>query len=410
MSLPKIVFTLGLIAVEAILIMHVFGLSSLQWKWARRHWKIGTLVVAQASFAVLFLMGSYAERHWKFYDDVVSLTGENSRRQNFEVKGDPSLERWLQVQRPTLPRPSFSSSGELRLWQRSLRHTLKEVFHFPDTSLSVNPKVQILSSTKVSQNITRSFLTFESFDGSSIPAFLFRPVCTQPRPAILVLPGHVGEHESGITQTAGLVGSYQSKSALALAEAGYVTMTIEFRGFGYLGSPANEIQVAHNAILGGSFYKAILAKDIKYAVDLLQSFAATAVDPKRIGITGVSFGGEMAVTYAALDERIRAVVSQGYGGETGNFGTADSSDLHLCHLIPGQNMLFQQQDLFLIIAPRPMLGVRGTENNPVMPEFVEVLTDFYRTLSAERNFSFVIALGGHEYFVKPAIDFFRKHL
>jgi dienelactone hydrolase len=356
-------------------------------------------------------MGGYAERHWKFYDAVVSLTGENSRRQKFEVKGDPSLERWLQVQRPTLPRPSFSSSGELRLWQGSLRHTLKEVFHFPDTSLSVNPKVQELSSSKVSQNITRSFLTFESFDGSSIPAFLFRPVCAQPRPAILVLPGHVGEHESGITQTAGIMGSYQNKSALALAEAGYVTMTIEFRGFGYLGSQANEIQVAHNAIVGGSFYKAILAKDIKYAVDLLQSFAATAVDPKRIGITGVSFGGEMAVTYAALDERIRAVVSQGYGGETGSFGAAGSSaGLHLCHLVPGQNMLFQQEDFFLLTAPIPMLLVRGTEDSPVMPEFVEVLTDSYRTLSAERNLSFVITLGGHEYFVKPAIDFFREHL
>lgn len=73
-----------------------------------------------------------------------------------------------------------------------------------------------------------------------------------------------------------------------------------FAGFGYLGAPANTdpLIVAYNAILAGSSYKEILARNIKYAVSFLQSLKE--VDPKRIGITGLSFGGDMAITYAAL--------------------------------------------------------------------------------------------------------------
>ena len=157
----------------------------------------------------------------------------------------------------------------------------------------------------------------------------------------------------------------------------------------------------------------IVSKDIKCVVDLLQTF--DDVNPDRIGITGVSFGGEMAATYAALDERIKVIVFQGFGGETGikqGINGADEDQPHLCDIIPGYSTYLFEEDIFLLIAPRPLLGVRG-ERDKLFEydlEFTKKIRQVYDTFGVSSAFKFVIEAGGHEYFVQPAIQFFKKHL
>jgi dienelactone hydrolase len=369
---------------------------------------------------LLVLVGAYAEDRWAFFDilrgsaDKLLWEGSFSPPEDYAVQGDPGLMQWVQEQRTVLPHPDFANAEALRTWQMQLRRTLLALFDLSDIALPVKVRSQKLSSTVVTHDITRIFLSFESFDGTTIPAYLFIPPRSGPQPAILVLHGHVKYGKEGITQTAGMVESYQHGAALALARAGYITLTLEFRGFGYLGRRVNTEHrlVAHNAILGGSFYKAILSKDIKYALDFLQSLAE--VDPERIGITGVSFGGEMAVTYAALDERVKVVVVQGFGGgpgkERGVAGRGQKELPHYCHLIPGFNKYLHQEDLFFLIAPRPLLGVRGEQNAPGNPRDLELLGQAHASLHASSLFRFDIVPGGHEYFVQPASQFFQQHL
>src|SRR5690606_3026953 len=136
---------------------------------------------------------------------------------------------------------------------------------------------------------------------------------------------------------------------------GFITLTTGLRGFGLLGPPASsEHNVIYNALLAGSFYKAVIVKDLKRAVDVLQS--RPEVDAGRIGITGVSFGGELSVVYAALDTRIKVAVFQGYSGSVGpDLGLSGPAGHkhHYCHVIPGINTGLSSEDLFLLIAPRP---------------------------------------------------------
>ena len=363
----------------------------------------------------LILLGGYIEARSKLYSNFKSTFAEYrySSPETFNVEGDPGLVKWIRNQRESLPRPDFSDSGALQEWKASLRRNLLDIFSFSKNTSYKNIHYRKISSTVVESNIKRDFISFRSFDDTSIPAYLFTPSLDGPKPAIIVLPGHVRENNEGITQAAGLVDSYQRKVAHALAKAGYITLTIEIRGFGYLGEQANTEHrlVAYNAILGGSFYKAVISKDIKTAVDLLQSL--DEVDPDRIGITGVSFGGEMAATYAALDERIKVVVFQGFGGKSGTKqGVAGTSieQPHYCHIIPGYNTYLFQEDIFLLISPRPLLGVRGKNDYSNDPEFVNNVQSAYKLLNASSAFEFKIVPGGHEYFTQPAIKFFMQYL
>lgn len=375
----------------------------------------------EAICIVLIVLGDFAgvEKQLAATTSAVFVKSSGSSPEAFVASGDPLLVRLVESQNPSRPRPDYTSPSAFRAWQESLHHELlAEVFNFGDIGSPVDVRVQRISSTVVDSNITRIFLVYESFDGTRIPAYLFLPPRAERMPAILVLHGHLWNDEGeGITQTAGIVDSYQHGNALQLARAGYVTLTIEFRGFGYLGAGLKDgyQHAAYNALLGGSFYKAIVSRDVKYAVDLLQSLEE--VDPQRIGITGASLGGEMAVVYAALDKRMKAVVFQAYGGNLGVQRGSDGKGSNYTnatpfqdHVIPGQNRYLYEEDFFLLIAPRPLLGVRGDRDYVFRTTFPEVVGAAYRCLGMASAFEFSIVPGGHEYFVQPTTEFFKRYL
>jgi dienelactone hydrolase len=336
--------------------------------------------------------------------------------ENFEPSGDPGLVEFVKRQRPEISRPDRNSPEAVRFWQQSLRRRLIELFELQDIRSAVDVRTQRLREETVAPGLRRIFVSYESFDGTTIPGYLFIPADSGPRPAIIVLNGHTEADELGIMQTAGIVDSYQRGAALSLAKAGFVTLTIEFRGFGYLGARigAEHRLVSYNALLGGSFYKSVLAKDIKYALSYLQSLPN--VSAGRIGITGVSYGAEMAVTYAALDERIKAVVSQGFGGGLGvepGVAGARRTEKHpyYYHLIPGHNKHVLQEDMFLLIIPRPLLAVWGEHDYFGSPDFFKTMVQSYASFEAGDRLSFeTVKGGGHEYFIDPAVRFFRRHL
>jgi dienelactone hydrolase len=414
--LTETFFTVGFLAIQVGLIVVFWSRSVFKFVQNSGFRKIVCFVVIEALCMAGILFGGYLEEHYTLYSMLREPVDEY--RQNFpeapSVNGDPSLVQWVEKQKPSLPRPAFDSVSGFVSWQSSLRHTLQGLFDVSDMHIPVYVRYKEIASTKIDNEITRIFIVFESFDGTTIPAYLFLPTSNGKLPGIIVVPGHVGRYESGIGETAGITKSYQHEAALRLCKAGFAVITFELRGFGYLGGKVDTEHklVAHNAILGGSFYKAIVSKDMKYAIDLLRLLPE--VDPDRIGITGVSFGGEMAVTYAALDERVKVVVCQGFGGSIGaTEGVRGKKTVqpHYCHVIPGQNKLFFQEDIYLLVAPRPLLGIRGDhEYRGDLESFSNTVGRAYKTLSAASSFAFTVAPGGHEYFIQPAVGFFKKFL
>lgn len=142
-----------------------------------------------------------------------------------------------------------------------------------------------------------------------------------PRPAIGGDPGSVGlDHTSTVVETADGVelaawyvpstnraavvllhgaGSTRSnvlRHAAVLADHGFGVLLLDARGHGESEGRAMDFGWWGDA-------------DVAAAVDLLA--AREDVDPDRIGVVGLSMGGEEAIGASAADARIRAVVAEG---------------------------------------------------------------------------------------------------
>jgi pimeloyl-ACP methyl ester carboxylesterase len=90
---------------------------------------------------------------------------------------------------------------------------------------------------------------------------------------------------------------------LALAEAGYAVLAYDQSGFG---SRMNEIRPFYDRYLHWS-RMGRMVEDVQQAVTLLQQ--DSQVDPNRIYLFGYSLGGMVGLHAAALDPRIKGVVS-----------------------------------------------------------------------------------------------------
>ncbi|HEX2046122.1 MAG TPA: alpha/beta hydrolase [Acidimicrobiales bacterium] len=132
---------------------------------------------------------------------------------------------------------------------------------------------------------TPTDVTFAS-DGLELAGHLRIPAHgSEPRPALVFTGPLTGVKEQ-------VTGSY----ADALADAGYVTLAFDHRGFG-----ASEGMPRQHEDPGGKL------SDLRDAVSWLA--AHPAVDADRIGCVGVCLGGGYALRFAAFDPRVKALVT-----------------------------------------------------------------------------------------------------
>ncbi len=131
---------------------------------------------------------------------------------------------------------------------------------------------------------------FETADGVTFRAWYTPPTDTEAAgPVIVVLPGSGGDKGSTLPHTR------------VLFDHGYGTLALDSRGAGDSGGVGNAWGWRG-------------AQDVADAVDWLR--ARPEVDASRIGILGLSMGGEIALTAAAADIGLAAVVADGVSART----------------------------------------------------------------------------------------------
>lgn len=362
MTISLLVLCLALLAAQAAIYMTLRGRSGRPAAIAR------VLLIVELAVGLHAIAGVYAQDRWDVIGRITRWTEEQPPLPTFPPLpgGDPALLGLATESADPIARPDFGSADGFERWQHALRDRVRGTL-LKNATIAPGQKSTYheVAVETVGDGIRRHALTIRSFDGTTLPAYLFVPPSHGRTPAVLVLTGHVRkDSQSGLAQTAGLTPSYQHAAALELAKRGFVTLTFELRGFGLLGPPAlpHHNAVAHNAIIAGSSYKAVLYRDVEAAVEVLLS--RSEVDGERLGIAGASLGGEMATLYAAMDQRIRAVAINSFVPSSGPYPPAtgwhgEEENRHICHTVPGENQVLLQEDWLYLIAPRALLVVYG---------------------------------------------------
>ena len=153
--------------------------------------------------------------------------------------------------------------------------------------------------------------------------------------------------------------------ALQLVRRGYVVLAPDLRCFGERldWNPedhyACDTNLVHAAMAGWN----PLAQniwDLRRSLDVLEQHPL--VDPARLGMVGISYGGTVTLFTAAVDTRVAASVVSGYFS---SWAESHKMPWNMC----GSQILFgmlgrlEHEDLGALVAPRPMLVESGTEDD-----------------------------------------------
>jgi dienelactone hydrolase len=209
----------------------------------------------------------------------------------------------------------------------------------------------------------RDKIVFDTEDTMSVPAYLLVPDGrAQPGPAVLACHGH----GPGKSQAVGLefTDAPNSDYALQLVGEGYVVLAPDLRCFGERldWNPEDHYACDTNlvhAVMAGRNPLTQNIWDLQRCLDLLQ--AHPLVDPARIGMVGLSYGGTVTLFTAALDPRVAAAVVSGYFS---SWQESHKMPWNMC----GSQVTFgllghlEHEDLGALIAPRPLLIESGTED------------------------------------------------
>ncbi|MHB8971836.1 MAG: alpha/beta hydrolase family protein [Pirellulaceae bacterium] len=225
--------------------------------------------------------------------------------------------------------------------------------------------------------------SFQGNDGKRIRCQFTVPVGQGPFPAMLALHGHGGSCDVVFDTT-----SIYHGLADRFARGGYVVLAPSF---------------PHRDFCATNLW------DLFRLVDILQSRGE--VDRERLGVAGLSMGGEWTMWSAACDPRLKAAVVSGWMCTTeGVFSVPNCA----CWELPGFVNLMDVCEVNLLIAPRPVL-FESAERDGCFPiaftrqGFARVRAG-YRVFGAEESVQQDVWPAGHEWHGEVAYPFIDKAL
>jgi dienelactone hydrolase len=261
----------------------------------------------------------------------------------------------------------------------------------------------------------RDRVVFDSEDTMSVPAYLLVPDDRRDAPpgaAVLACHGH----GPGKSQVVGLEHTDMPNAdyGLQLARRGYVVLAPDLRCFGERldWNPddhyACDTNLVHAAMAGWNPLTQNIW-DLRRCLDVLEQHPL--VDPGRLGMVGISYGGTVTAFTAALDQRVAACVVSGYFS---SWAVSHRMPWNMCgsQILTGMLGRLEHEDLGALVAPRPMLIETGTEDDlfPVdsATESVRRVRLVYDDHGASDRLVHDIFAGGHQWHGVEALSFLDR--
>ncbi|HMK99137.1 MAG TPA: acetylxylan esterase, partial [Acidimicrobiales bacterium] len=152
--------------------------------------------------------------------------------------------------------------------------------------------------------------------------------------------------------------------------------------------------------------------DMARALDVLE--AHELVDPARLAVAGLSYGGTIALFLAAWDRRVRAAVVSGYFS---SWAESHKMPWNMCgsQILPGMLGQLEHLDLGTLVAPRPLLVESGDKDDlfpaAVARAEIDKLRRVYRALGAPDDLLVHdVFAGGHQWHGDEAYAFLARVL
>jgi dienelactone hydrolase len=347
-------------------------------------------------------------RHGRGQDPPKEQEDQTVDREFF-VRADELTLRGLQ--KPGQRVLSFANyTGEREAWRKACRAKLIELMGFVPPS----PGKPRLLRTTDHEGVTIEAWVMEVNENLSMPAYVLIPQSApKSEHAVMAIHGH------GVAEPCvGLRDDYHHMFALRTAQAGHVVLCPELRGFGALvdlaksdekhwldywgGQRAGHFTLVTDAFLYG---KTVIGQTIEDLLRWEDWFAQTR-NVKTFDAVGISYGGDLAITYPALSKRIRSIYTS---GSMGSFAPIFARCCNApAHCIPGVLQWMDRSDIAGLSAPLPIrlhYGERdvpgptngsASYNESVEPALAE-LRAIYRAFGAEDQVSMRVTPGAwHE--------------
>ncbi len=250
--------------------------------------------------------------------------------------------------------------------------------------------------------------------GLVVPMAICLPAGDGTAAGVCVFSGHTSR---GLHDLVVNTDSYQQGVAIRLARAGFASIAVEKIDTGYLsraGTVGNDENVAATLMLSwGSVLRSHQLRACLAATEILAGHTRT--DETRIGATGVSLGGWLAVQTAMLNDRVVAVAD--FGRKTRSIATDVEPQQYdgqrdLCHIIPGMLSLSDRNLMPVALAPLPMLAGHGRKDGGShrahAANFRTLCEAQYQQLGAATHYTYLIHAGGDTMPSEDVIAWFRN--
>jgi hypothetical protein len=312
-----------------------------------------------------------------------------------------------------LPVNRVSDESVLSEWRAGVRARLEALLgRLPER---VPLDLEMLETVEC-DGYRRHKVVFDTEETMSVPAYLLVPEGrVAPGPGILAVHGH-GPGKAvvvGLATTDAPNGDY----AHQLARRGFVVLAPDLRCFGERAdwNPPDHYACDTNlvhAVMAGWNPLTQNLWDLARALDVLE--AHDLVDPGRLGVAGLSYGGTLSLFLAAWDRRVAAAVVSGYFS---SWAVSHKMPWNMCgsQILPGLLGQLEHVDLGALVAPRPLLIESGREDDlfpaTVAVEEVAKLRTVYGALgAADDQLVHDVFDEGHQWHGEEAYPFLERCL
>jgi dienelactone hydrolase len=308
--------------------------------------------------------------------------------------------------------PAFAAPGSRAKWElqrKKIRQTIRRLLAKLPRRPGI-PRVETLWRKDRGEFFVERFV-FDNCAGAKVPGYLLLPKAVSAKaPGILFCHWHGEEYEIGKEELFQARHTPEAPGP-ALARRGFVVIGIDAFCFGERngqgpggpgeGGAAGELTASKFSLWVGRTLWGMILRDDLMALDYLAS--RPEVDPRRLGVTGISMGASRSWWLMALDERLNAGVAVACLTRYQNLIRHQQLKAHgIYYFVPNLLNHFDTEAIVALIAPRPVLFQTGDQDAGSPADGVRAIESavrpVYRLYNQEMNFQSISYPGvGHEY-------------